>query len=262
MRAFLHKMRTLIEVDYASMLEYRAEILLWVLANATPFILMGAWTKAAASVDIGYTPADMVRYFLVMFLVRQWSMVWVIWEFEEQVVEGKLSFLLLQPFDPQWRHVANHIAERFARLPFVFALVAFVFWLYPQAWLAPGWAELCAFFLAATGALVLRFFLQFLLAQASFWTERAAALEEAWYMFYLFLSGMLAPMDLFPPEMATLANYTPFPSLISFPVSILMGKPVDLVQGFALQAMWILVFFALGRLAWRAGLRHYSGMGA
>lgn len=262
MMRFLHKMKTLMVVEYAAMMEYRAEILLWVLANATPFILMGAWTQAAATVDIGYSPADMVRYFLIMFLVRQWSMVWVIWEMEEQVVEGKLSFLLLQPLDPVWRHVADHIAERFARLPFVFALVAFVFWLYPQAWLTPDWPRLLAFLLAATGALVLRFFLQYTLAQASFWTERAAALEEAWYMFYLFLSGMLAPIELFPPAVATLADYTPFPSLISFPVSILMGTPVDLVQGFALQAMWILIFFALGRWGWKVGLRHYSGMGA
>jgi len=38
---------TLTSVYYAYMLEYRAELLLWVLSGSLPIILMGIWVQAS-----------------------------------------------------------------------------------------------------------------------------------------------------------------------------------------------------------------------
>jgi ABC-2 type transport system permease protein len=211
---------------------------------------------------LGLSPVDFARYFLTVFIVRQISVVWVIWEFEREVVEGKLSPKLLQPLDPVWHHVASHLSERVARIPFALLLIGLFFILYPQALWMPSFSQLFLFTIAVALAFVLRFVIQYTFAMFAFWTERANALENFWFLFYLFLSGLIAPLDVFPPEVKAIVLFTPFPYLIDFPTSLLVGIPVDIGRGFLALLGWILIFWILNRLLWRAGLKRYSGMGA
>ncbi len=256
------KALTFLSVYYAYMLEYRAELILWVLANSLPIILMGVWIQAAQEGRFNLSPVDFARYFLAVFLIRQITVVWVVWEFEREILEGKLSPRLLQPIDPVWHHIASHVSERAARLPFTLLLLVVFFLLYPQAFWLPSLANFLLFVLAAVLAFALRFVMQYSFAMLAFWTERASAVENFWFLFYLFLSGMIAPLEVFPPSVRAVVLCTPFPYMINFPASILVGLPVDLGRGFLLMLGWILLFLGLNRLLWRWGLKRYSGMGA
>ena len=113
------KARVLLLAHYAHMLEYRAEIFLWALSNSLPIILMGVWIQASSNGNFDFTPQEFARYFFSVFIVRQLTTIWVIWEFEREVLEGKLSLRLLQPIDPVWHHVARHLAEKMTRLPLI-----------------------------------------------------------------------------------------------------------------------------------------------
>jgi len=262
MSPVVRKARVLLFAYYAYMLEYRAELFLWALSGSLPLILMGVWKQAAQGGQFGLTPVDFIRYFLVVFLIRQFTTVWVIYEFEKEVVEGKLSPRLLQPLDPVWHHVASHLSERLARLPFALALVGFFFALYPQAVWIPHLGNILLFLLALVLAFALRFLIQYTFAMFAFWTERAMAIENFWFLFYLFLSGMIAPLEIFPAPVRQVIVWTPFPYLINFPASILIGLPVDVVRGFLVMLGWGVLFFVLNRWLWRRGLKQYSGMGA
>ncbi len=258
----LKKAAALLTVYYAYMLEYRAELVLWVLSGTLPLILMGVWVKASQSANFGLSAEALVRYFLAVFLVRQFTVVWVIWEFEREIVEGRLSSRLLQPLDPGWHHFASHLAEKAARLPFALALLALFFALYPEAFWVPSLGQVLLAAVAIALAYILRFLMQYTVAMFAFWTERASALENFSFLFYLFLSGMIAPLELFPPTVQQVIAWTPFPYMINFPANLLIGLPVNVVQGFAITLLWCGIFFGLNRLLWRRGLRHYSGMGA
>jgi ABC-2 type transport system permease protein len=254
--------RVLIAVYYAYMVEYRAELLFWMLSGSLPIILMGVWVQASEGGDFGFSALDFVRYFLAVFIVRQFTVVWVIWEFERQVVEGTLSPKLLQPLDPGWHHFVSHFAERFARLPFIMILLILFFLLYPQALWFPGVGRLLIFTVLLFLSFVLRFLIQYTLAMLSFWIERAVAIEQFWFLFYLFLSGLIAPIDIFPPVVRQVVLWTPFPYMIDFPASYLIGRPVNLLSGVAALVGWSVLFWGVNRWLWRRGLRRYSGMGA
>jgi ABC-2 type transport system permease protein len=262
MKRFLRLIQTFASVYYAYMVEYRAELLLWVLSGSLPIILMGVWTQAAQRGNVGLSPIDFARYFLAVFLVRQLTVVWVIWEFEREVLEGKLSFRLLQPIDPVWHHVFSHVSERLARTPFAVLLIVLFFVLYPAAIWVPNIVNVGLFLLAIVLAFALNFLIQHTLALVAFWTERASSLQEFWFLFYLFLSGVIAPLDVFPPTVKTIALFTPFPYLVNFPASILVGLPVNIAQGFLVMLAWGAGFVVLNRWLWRKGLKQYSGMGA
>lgn len=251
---------TLLSVYYAYMVEYRAELMFWVLSGSFPLILMGLWQEAARSGQFELTPNQVVRYFLAVFVVRQLTVVWVIWDFEREVLEGKLSPLLLQPLDPGWRHFLSHLAERLARLPFIIALVGLFLWLYPEARQTPShplWG------LGAIGlAFCLRFLMQYTYAMVAFWVERATAIEQFSFLLYTFCSGMVAPLTLFPETVRAAVFWTPFPYLIYVPASLIVGLPVNIGKSMIATILWCLVFWGLNRWLWRRGLKRYSGMGA
>lgn len=254
--------RTFISVYYAYMVEYRAELIFWVLSGSFPLIFLGLWNQAAQSSNMGFTPVEFARYFLAVFLARQLTVVWVIWDFEKEVVQGKLSPLLLQPVDPVWRHFYGHVAERCTRLPFILLLVVLFCGLYPAAIWQPTPYALFWGSLTLALSFCLRFLIQYTFAMLAFWVERATAIQQFWFLFYTFLSGMVAPLELFPTAVREFALWTPFPYLVYFPASLLIGLPADLPRGLLTMATWGAIALLINRWLWRAGLKHYSGMGA
>jgi len=263
MTAFLSKMRTMILVHYAEGLQYRAELVLWVLSNLLPFVLMGVWMEAGHSGRFeGMDAVHFAQYFFAAFVVRNFTLVWVVWEFEQDVVQGTLSHQLLHPIDPGWRYVARHLAERVTRLPLVAGLAVLFFALYPKALWIPSAADLMLATLAIGMTFIMRYTVQYAFAMLAFWTERAHAIEQLWFLPYMFLSGMIAPLELYPQVLQDVLPYTPFPYLIWFPVRVLLGGDVNLTLGFTVMTFWTVVFYATYRVLWHVGLRRYSAMGA
>lgn len=256
------KIRTVLSVYYAYMVEYRAELLFWMLSGSLPLILMGVWMEAAESGNFILSRLEFSRYFITVFMVRQFSLVWVIWEFEKEVVQGKLSLRLLQPFDPAWHHVAAHVAERAARLPLLVIVIALFAIFYPQLFWQPTLSQIVLGAIATIAAFILRFLLQYTLALVAFWSERASALEEFFFLFYLFFSGYIAPLNVYPDSLLAVMEWLPFPYVLYFPAALFLGFPFPVVKGFVVIALWCVVLWVMNRWLWRRGLRHYSGMGA
>jgi len=260
--SFLGKQRALLVTAFAHTTTYRAEMVLWALSGSLPIILMGVWSEAARDATLGYSPLEMVRYFVAVLVIRQLTFVWVIWEFEESLVRGRLSHDLLRPIDPVWQYLANHVAERIVRFPIVVGLVFLCFALYPGAAYFPGWAVLGQAALLIAGSFITRFSLQYTLATTCFFNERASSLESLSFIAYAFLSGMLAPLDLYPELVQRLAGWTPFPYLIFTPARLLIGQQVDVVGALQVMAAWTFGLVLLQRWLWRKGLARYSAMGA
>ena len=266
MIAFLRRMRGLLVVQYAQMLEFRAELVLWALSNSLSFILMGVWHEATSRGTFTIQPLEVVRYFLAVFIIRQLTVVWVMWEFEQDVLQGRLSHFLLSPVDPVWRYIAAHLAERLARLPFSVGLVVLFFVIYPQAFFVPDPVNALLALAFAVIAFILRFAMQYTLALLAFWTERASSAESLMFIVYMFLSGAVAPLDVFPPGVKDVVMWTPFPYLIWVPARLLVptstGEEIDVVRAALVCAVWFVGLVILNRWLWKRGLRKHSAMGA
>jgi ABC-2 type transport system permease protein len=257
----LRQARALFTFYLSYMLEYRAEIYLWVLASVLPLILLGVWARAAESGAFALSRVEFIRYFVAVFVVRQFSFIWVIWEFEELVVSGNLSQQLLQPIDPVWRFLASHLTERVVRLPIVLAIAGLCFLLYPEAFWLPRAADLAGGMLLLALAFCARFALQYMMSMLAFFSERAAAIEELWFAVHLFLSGLIAPLDVYPEPVRRLTELTPFPYLIYYPVNLLLGRGAPFGRAVLVLSVWGALAWLVQRRLWRSGLRRYSAMG-
>ena len=78
--------RVLLSSQYATMLEYRAEIALWALSGVLPLIMLGVWQESGAAAAAGISARGLNHYFLAAFVVRQFTVVWLIYEFERDAL--------------------------------------------------------------------------------------------------------------------------------------------------------------------------------
>jgi ABC-2 type transport system permease protein len=262
--------RVLLATQYAHMLEYRAEIALWALSGLIPLVMMALWIHQAdtavglggGGTEAGLSRLDLARYFLSAFVVRQFTIAWVVFAFEEDALQGRLSPMLLQPLHPLWRYLTAHLGEQATRFPFVLGLMALFLLMVPWAFWIPQPGRLVQAMLATGLAFAVNFLMQSLLAVLCFWSERASALERLHTLAMLFLSGLMAPLEVFPPAMRHIASWTPFPWVVHFPARLLAGAEMNVGQGFAAQLGWLALLLPLTLLLWRAGVRRYAAMGA
>ena len=244
------------------MLEYRVEIALWALSGVLPFIMFSLWSNNDVGNTFGLNDVGLARYFLSAFLVRQFSVVWVVFSFEEDSLSGRLSPYLLQPLHPLFRYVAAHLAEQATRLPFALAISITFFILNPSSFWFPSLPQLFLAYLSTHLAFSIAFLLQSLVAALCFWTEKSSSLERLIFVPYLFLSGLLVPLSAFPENILKVAMLTPFPYLINFPARILAGMPVDLLSGFSAQILWVSILIPSVNILWKIGVKRYTAMGA
>jgi ABC-2 type transport system permease protein len=113
-------------------------------------------------------------------------------------------------------------------------------------------------------AFLVRFLLEWTLAQAAFWTTRVSAINQTYFVLVLFLSGQIAPLTLLPHPIQVAAAILPFRWMIGFPVELLLGRltPSETLIGLGAQALWVILAYLLLRAVWRAGVRIYSAVGA
>jgi ABC-2 type transport system permease protein len=112
-------------------------------------------------------------------------------------------------------------------------------------------------------AWVLRFFWGYAMSLLAFWLTRADALLAFQDSLTFLLAGQIAPVDLLPGVLQTLALWLPFRYMLGFPVEILMGQltPSEVLFGFAVQLFWVCVSLALSLSIWQRGLRRYTAVG-
>ena len=258
----INKISTLLKVQYSNMLEYRVEIALWAISGIIPFFMLNIWTNNNLNESINITNTMLSRYFLSAFFVRQFSVVWVVFTFEEDSLMGKVSPYLIQPLNPFFRYLAQHIAEQITRFPFALIIALFFFMFNSESFWVPNLLSLLLSFISTFLSFLIQFLMQSIIACLCFWTEKASSIERLLFIPTLFLSGLLAPVVSFPEFVKSWIYITPFPYLIDFPANILSGNPTNISGGISMQILWILILFPLFKKIWSKGIKKYTAMGS
>ena len=258
----INKIITLLKVQYSNMLEYRVEIALWAISGVIPFFMLNIWINNDLNESIIFSNVMLSRYFLSAFFIRQFSVVWVVFTFEEDILLGKISPYMIQPLNPFFRYFAQHIAEQITRLPFAIIISLIFFSFNPNSLWIPS---VSTFFLSCIStffSFLIQFLIQSIIACFCFWTEKASSIERLLFIPTLFLSGLLAPVISFPDYVKAWIYITPFPYLIDFPANLLSGNITNITSGFVMQVTWIFILFPTFKLIWVEGTKKYTAMGS
>jgi ABC-2 type transport system permease protein len=255
------------KTTFASMVQYRASLIIWMIGHVLePLIYLVVWSTVSegGGGSVGdYTTGQFAAYFIVMMLVNHVTYTWIMWEYEYRVREGMLSPTLLRPVHPIHADIADNISAKAVTLPFMLVIAAGLAAFFHPVAAPPLWAIAAAVPVLAL-AFLLRFMLEWTLALAAFWTTRIGAINQTYFVLVLFLSGRIAPLELFPPAIQVVAAILPFRWMISFPTELLLGRlsVEETLIGLGAQAIWVVLAYMLMRGVWRAGIRIYSAVGA
>lgn len=260
--------RAQFKTTIAEQLQYRGAIVIWLAGLILePVIYLAVWSAVAASqggsVD-GLTGSDFAAYFLVVMVVDHSGFTWIMHEFEFWIRQGTLSPLLLRPVHPIHRQIAVNLTFKLLTLAIVVPVVVLLGLVFrPNFGGMTPWT-LVAFLPALLLSMALRFTVEWTLALTAFWLTRVTAVNQLYFVAFLFLSGQAAPLPLLPPAIAAVAEWLPFYRMLGFPVDLLLGRlsPAQVGLGLGLQVAWLAVALAAMDRLWARGVRRYAAVGA
>jgi ABC-2 type transport system permease protein len=259
--------RALLAAQLQATTQYRAQASLYVLFSVVrPIVFLAAWAAVAnarggsvGGLDVG----GFAAYFIAVTVTSHLSMSWFSWEFEQDIAQGNLSPRLLRPLHPIHYAAAANIAYKVVTsigLVPVLVLVALTF----HAHFETQPPHLLLFVPSAILAGVLSFLYDWVVASSAFWITRSSQVSFVLGRVSFIFGGQIAPLSLLPGALATIAYALPFGYMLGVPADILRGA-LDPLRGLglvAVQAIWVVVLFGALRIAWRAGVREYSAVGA
>jgi ABC-2 type transport system permease protein len=267
MRGLADIYATLWRIDLAVQLQYRAEMVIWLINLVVqPVIYLVVWITVAQAQGGevgGFTSADFAAYYIALMVVNHLTFTWIMFEFEYRIRSGAFSPLLLQPLHPIHRDIATNAAYKFLTLVVIVPMTALLALVFEPDFRLEGWA-VAAFVPSLVLAFLVRFFVEWSLALAAFWTTRVGALNQVYFAALLFLTGRMAPLELMPGWVQTMAAISPFRWMVAFPVELFLGRLTqeEAAQGLLAQAAWFLLSLGLVSLVWRQGAKQYSAVGS
>jgi len=255
------------KTTFASMLQYRASLFIWMIGSVLePLIYLVVWSTVSISHggSVGdYTAGDFAAYFIVLMLFNQITYTWIMYEYEYRVREGLLSPALLRPVHPIHADIADNISSKLITVPILLIIAAGLALTFKPTFTFIPWT-LAGIIPALVLAFLIRFLFEWTLAQSAFWFTRVSAINQVYFVLVLFLSGQIAPLSLFPRPIQMAADILPFRWMIGFPVELILGRltPIQALTGLGAQVIWLAISLGLVRIVWRAGIRIYSAVGA
>lgn len=212
-----------------------------------------------------YELAQMISYYLVITIVDALTAVTEDdWQIAADIKDGNISQFLLKPMDYLTYRLCLFGAGRLVYAAVALVPTAAFIWLLRENFvLPPDAASAAGFVVSLALTALLQFLFSFTLALLAFWVLEVATFIFIAFAFEYIAGGHLFPLDLLPPAVAGVLDYTPFPYMLYFPVSIWLGRVSGeaLWLGLLVQVLWCVAAYALARLVWRRGIKKYSAVG-
>jgi ABC-2 type transport system permease protein len=221
----LQKYLAVMRVSIASNLAYMMEVFFRGLFLIVLIFVLGQLWKTTYSVRgakllSGFSISDMIWYLAAAETIAT-SMPALTRRIDQEVRSGQLAYLLGRPCNYIFYNFAQYMGERLVRFTIngiVAAVVALVFvgpphltWMGVVAWPPVTFLALCIDFVA-----------YFSIGLLAFWTEDTNSFSFVFSRLTLVLGGVLAPLEIFPQPLRSIAQALPFSAILYGPARTLV----------------------------------------
>jgi ABC-2 type transport system permease protein len=186
----------------------------------------------------------------------------VVWEWDADLRSGDLSTRLLLPLHPFHQYATSDIGHRIVLLGLLLPILGLSVALVPGL----GYELDPVRVLLVAAAVALAYALSLLMASTvallGFWSTQTTNIWMLWWGLGSFTSGWVAPLELMPEWLRSVAVLLPFRSTLGFPVELLAGRVdrVGVLIGFGVGLGWTALFAGVYVVGWRHGVRRYQAV--
>src|SRR5947209_7240992 len=221
----VQKYLAVMRVSIASNLAYMMEVVFRGLFLVVLIFVLGelwktTYSARGAKLLSGFSISDMIWYLAAAETIAT-SMPALTRRIDQEVRSGQLAYLLGRPCSYIFYNFAQYIGERLVRLIIngvVAGAVALIFVGLPHL----TWMGVVAWPLVAFMALCIDFVAYFSIGLLAFWTEDTNSFSFVFSRLTLVLGGVLAPLEIFPQPLRSIAQALPFSAILYGPARTLV----------------------------------------
>ncbi|MFD1739659.1 ABC transporter permease [Bacillus salitolerans] len=184
-------------------------------------------------------------------------------ELAENIRNGDVAIELMRPYDLIFKLISLDLGSKFTyffRETIPMVVIAFLF----MKLMFPTSIEVILLFLVSAflGIWIGTFF-DFIIGVLAFWTVNIWGLRVLKEGVFMFFSGALVPIVLFPEWLKSISLVLPFQSMIYVPVSIYTGilTGIDAYMAVGIQLIWVVALYILVRAIWAQALKQITIFG-
>lgn len=255
-----------LRLGWLDALEYRTEffvsVLGWGIRLAIALFLWIAVAKSKGGQIGNYSLDNIIRYFFIVQIISGFTFSRVGFDIANDIYRGDFGNFLLKPINYILFRMGQEMSKNIFRT--VLALVIFgtiLIFTYGgvsiQLWKVPFIT------LSIVGSYLLNFCLVGIIALSSFWIINAMRLMFIYFGILTIFSGMILPIDLFPPNIISLFQFLPFQYIFFFPAHIIQTTdPMQTItQGLFIQWLYILGLGLIVAFMYKQGVKRFEAVG-
>lgn len=254
-------------IAFSQQLVYRTNFIFGRLRNIIVLLLQYyLWLTVSSTTGAfaSYTKLELMTYVFGTHLLVAFVFGWQSREIAREIDSGELSRDLVRPLHHGLYFYFRELAERMLFLVFACAEVALVAQILDVDLMVQTQAfYLGMFLLSVFFAHILYYLLSYLFSLLAFWTREAMGPRFLFEWVLEFAAGRYFPLSIVSAGWLVALHSLPFLYLLYMPMEIYLGRmaPAQVLGALGIQLLWIGAIGLLATVAWRTGLRRYSGEG-
>jgi len=259
-RAYPQMLRASMQVTLA----YRGRLMFLLTGALFPMLMLFVWltVEAGGQTAPGWDVSRFVSYYAAAAVVYNLTSSEISWSWDKDMRSGELSNRLLRPMPVFHQFAAFEAGERIVTLVVLAPMLIVSTIVLPAVEFPVGITSLLAAVVATLLAFALGVVTSSTFALIGFWTTQSLNVYLLWWGLGAFASGWVAPLELMPDWLRHTAEVLPFRYSLGFPAEIALGlSPSNVIVGFAIALLWLVLFVGVYKVLWRRGVRHYQAVG-
>lgn len=248
-------------------IEYKGALFTWMLfelvsLSSTTFLWLAVFRTNHTVGNYDFN--KIIFYYILVPIIGGLTSIFVSEHLPRKIKDGAISTDLMKPYSIAVANLLNQFGIKLVHLSIklpVYILIAglfiYVFHIQVQLSTLPLALCFCVF------SYILHFFIDLALSYTAFWFDDVWSLSHLKTVMLMVFGGLSFPIDLVPQNIRVIFNILPFRFIYYFPIKVVQGNmPVNtLLTEFMQLILWIVIFFVIGKLLWRQGLRKYGAYG-
>jgi ABC-2 type transport system permease protein len=263
----MRKYLTAYSIALQQVLQKRASLLMDRVGGIAVIVSLYYFWKALLGTKtqfLGYSREQMLSYVLAMNVLRSFVFTGRGWELVGEISSGRISSYLVRPISYHGYSLALDLAQKTVHVCASFLEVGvLVLVVGAPVYLPQHWFSWLMFAVAVGLSSLLFFFLEFIVSSLAFWTSESGGPLFCFELFLQFAAGTFFPLDVLPGGLQKALEFTPFPYMVFFPISIYLERfsAAQAARTLLIEAAWLAVLIWAARVVWRLGLDNYSAEG-
>lgn len=249
-------------------LQFRAEIVLWIILDLIPFgvlfIVMKTIYEKTPNIH-SYSASDIVFYYFVVVLIQAiTSTHFEGWRVEE-IKNGKIDGYLLRPFSYLKEIIFRDFAGKLFSFTIFFPIYIFFYFL------AQATVSFTIPTLSLTQVVLFIGFLAFgyfvelcfglIIVLLGFWFEGSQGLEHFKWLSVSLLSGSMIPLEFLPPWLQNATLFLPFKYMYAVPINLIQGRTMPNFNDLMIISASVVILTVAISIIWKKALLAYSSSG-